>query len=55
MLGFWLASRYPWKWILLFVIVVELASLYFIRDNLTLNILMLFHPSDAIKQWQMGK
>ena len=55
MLGFWLAARYPWKWILLFVIVVELASLYFIRDNLTLNILMLFHPSDAIKQWQMGK
>ncbi len=55
MLGFWLASRYPWKWILLFVLTVELASLYFIRDNLTLNILMLFHPSDTIKQWQMGK
>jgi len=54
MSGFWLAARYSWKWVLPLVVVIELLSLYFIRDNLTLNVLMLVHPSDAIKQWQAG-
>jgi hypothetical protein len=52
MLGFEIARRTP-AWVSIsFVIVTEVALALAIRDNLTLNIIMLVHPFDFIKQWQ---
>jgi hypothetical protein len=54
LLGFALAARLPvWASVLL-VLVLELAALLAIRDNLTLNILMLLWPVDAVRNWQAG-
>jgi hypothetical protein len=52
--GFLLTSRLPRAATITWVIVVELMLLFWIRDNLTLNILMLVYPIDAIRNWQAG-
>lgn len=50
--GFALAAWLPvWSTVTL-AVVIELVMLYVIRDNLTLNIIMLLHPFEAIKHWQ---
>jgi Protein of unknown function (DUF2585) len=54
MIGFWAARRLPVWGSLLAVIVLEVALAVIIRDNLTLNILMLVHPFEAVKRWQLG-
>ncbi len=52
--GFWIARRLGlWKSITAFI-VIELLMLWWIRDNLTLNVLMLLWPIDAIRRWQAG-
>jgi hypothetical protein len=52
--GFWIASRLPWRWTLGLALAMELGTLLIIRDNLTLNVLMLAWPIDAIRAWQAG-
>ncbi|MFN2258697.1 MAG: DUF2585 family protein, partial [Parasphingopyxis sp.] len=52
--GFWLARRIGlWKTAAL-GIAFELFTLWAIRDNLTLNVLMLLAPVEAIREWQVG-
>ena len=52
-IGFILARYLGFRWSLVLFVVTELALLFLVRDNLTLNVLMLIYPINAIKSWQM--
>lgn len=53
-LGFWIAMKVPWWATALLFVAFELVMLAWIRDNLSLNVLMLLYPIEAIKEWQAG-
>ena len=50
--GFWLALRLPVRVTAALAIIGELVAGYVVRDNLTLNVIMLLFPIDAIAEWQ---
>jgi hypothetical protein len=52
--GFYLASIFPVWLTVTLAVGAELFTAYMIRDNLTLNVIMLLYPLDAIKDWQSG-
>jgi len=52
--GFVIARRLSWIQGVAAFVVVELLLVWMIRDNLTLNIMMLLFPLPALKAWQMG-
>lgn len=52
--GFLVAARVPVRLSIAMAIGFELFTLAMIRDNLTLNVLMLVSPVEAIRAWQAG-
>lgn len=52
--GFLAARRLPVWASVAIVAVFELVPLIVIRDNLTLNVVMLLAPNDALRSWQTG-
>ena len=51
-LGFAVARRLGWRGTLVLFFGIEIGLVLAIRDSLLLNILMLFYPLEAVKQWQ---
>lgn len=54
LIGFWLTRKVRFAVSLALFLTVEILMLLWVKDNLTLNILMLVYPVDAIKHWQIG-
>ncbi len=53
--GFAVARWIGFWWSLALFVATEVALLVRIRDNLTLNVLMLLYPMEPVKSWQLGQ
>ena len=52
--GFVIAARLPIRATALVAVTIEVVLAWSIRDNLTLNVIMLLWPLESIKAWQGG-
>jgi hypothetical protein len=53
-LGFLFAWKMPvWASVVL-ILAMEIGCALWVRDNLTMNVIMLIYPIEALKTWQMG-
>lgn len=52
-LGFMIARSFGWRRSVILFVVTEIVLLVWIRDGLTLNVIMLIHPIQALRVWQM--
>ncbi len=52
--GFWLAARIGVRLALVIFVALDLGQLLWVRDCLSLNILMLINPLESVKSWQRG-
>ena len=52
MIGFTIASIVPTRASIALVVLLEVALALWIRDNVSLNVIMLIHPFAAIRDWQ---
>ena len=51
-LGFWLALKLPVRITVALAVIMEIVTALVVRDNLTLNVVMLIWPFEAIREWQ---
>ncbi|MBX7539801.1 DUF2585 domain-containing protein [Qipengyuania sphaerica] len=50
--GFWLALKLPVRVTVVLAIIMEVVAAWVVRDNLTLNVIMLLYPFEFIREWQ---
>lgn len=51
-IGFAMARFLSMRTSIILIVIMELGCLLWVRDNLTLNVIMLVHPVEALKAWQ---
>ena len=54
-IGFAIARWIGWQTSIVVFVLVELLMLFWIRDNIMLNVIMLLYPFEAIKDWQFAQ